>query len=125
MEKYFKIAVIMIVVSIILIVASKLVESNNQEDKLKNKLYILGATYYENIYYNNASTSEIEKYYYDGMRVNLKKLIDGIYYDDPKEFINNKTGLKCDYLNSYVVIFPYSPYKKENYNVKVNLDCGF
>ena len=39
---------------------------------------------------------------------------------------NFKNGDKaCDKTNTMVIIYPTSPYGKNNYNVQVNLDCGF
>ena len=61
----------------------------------------------------------------EGMKVGLSELISAIYYEDPKEFVNDQTKKQCNYNETYVIIYPQNPYTEDDYEMKVNLECGF
>lgn len=115
----------MIGISLIFSGINIIINGNTYEEELKNKLGILGSTYYQKIYHLEASEEELEELKYTGLKVKLSELIDAIYYEDPKEFVNDKTKKSCNYNTSNVIIYPYSPYGEDDYKMKVNLECGY
>ena len=117
---------IMLAATMVLGIARKSIEHDNQEERLKNKLGVLGATYYQKVYLPTVNNvAELGSYTKDGMKVGLSELISAIYYEDPKEFVNNQTKKQCYYNETYVIIYPQNPYTEDDYEMKVNLECGF
>ena len=117
---------IMLAATMVLGIARKSIEHDNQEERLKNKLGALGATYYQKVYLPTVNNvDELGSYTKDGMKVGLSELISAIYYEDPKEFVNNQTKKQCNYNETYVIIYPQNPYTEDDYEMKVNLECGF
>ena len=41
-----------------------------------------------------------------------------------KNMINKDNNKKCDYDNTKAVVYPKEPYKKNSYNIRIQLDCG-
>ena len=117
---------IMLAATMVLGIARKSIDHDNQEERLKNKLGVLGATYYQIVYLPTViNVDELGSYTKDGMKVGLSELISAIYYEDPKEFVNNQTKKQCNYNETYVIIYPQNPYTEDDYEMKVNLECGF
>ena len=117
---------IMLAATMVLGIARKSIEHDNQEERLKNKLGVLGATYYQKVYLPTVNNvDELGSYTEGGMKVGLSELISAIYYEDPKEFVNNQTKKQCNYNETYVIIYPQNPYTEDDYEMKVNLECGF
>ena len=72
---------IMLAATMVLGIARKSIEHNNQEERLKNKLGVLGATYYQKVYLPTVNNvDELGSYTEDGMKVGLSELISAIYY---------------------------------------------
>ena len=124
------IVVLIIIIILVLVFNSK----NSQEKQLTSMLKNMGIDFYENFYYEQVGTNDTErqdflkKYETIGIKVNLDNL--SRYNSDSnkkivEKFVNSKTNEECDKNNTRVIIYPKSPYKKDSYNISVELVCGF
>ena len=105
----------------------------SKEEKIVNDLTNMGNEIYMSYYYPSVSSAKnldetkefLKKYETIGLKFNLTELEK--YSEDFSNKIKNfKNGDKsCDKTNTMVIIYPTSPYGKNNYNVQVSLDCGF
>lgn len=105
----------------------------SKEEKIVNDLTNMGNEIYMSYYYPSVSSDKnldetkefLQKYETIGLKFNLTELEK--YSEDFSNKIKNfKNGDKsCDKTNTMVIIYPTSPYGKNNYNVQVSLDCGF
>lgn len=124
-----KISIVMIIFAIIVIIIQKFFTPILTENELKNKIKDAGEEYYETYYESftpDGSTLFLEQIKDDGMEINLKDLVLNVYDGkDPGYFFNKNTNKMCDYDDTYVTIYPVSPYGKNNYKIKINLECGF
>lgn len=125
------VAVVLIVVAVICVnVFSK--ESSNEKE-LATTLEKLGKSFYEDYYYPSQEKSQtdvkefVKKFEKNGIKINLTNLakISAIDTKPIESLVNNKTKKKCDYEKTTVTIIPKSPFGKTDYELKVNLDCGF
>ena len=109
----------------------------SNEKELTQNLEKLGRSFYEEFYYvhqeealkqQEKSLSEFLSQYAEiGIKADLenisktsvadKKLVDSM--------VNSETNEKCDVKNSSVTFYPKAPYGKTDYEVKVELECGF
>lgn len=122
------IGVVVILVGIILFVLI----NTDGEKKLKDKLETLATDYYENNYYDKISSDEatrkqiLEKFASTGFTINLNSLSRYEQFTEQvKEFVNSETDEECDKEKTTITIYPKDPYGKEDYEVKVNLVCGY
>lgn len=123
---------LMIVVSLISI---NVFGTSDYQEKMNKRLEEVGKIYYEETFYNrfenNAERNEYLKKFEDlGFKVNLTSIISS--YKDSKErdkivkkFTPKKDSDKCDFDNSFVTIYPKSPYSKSDYKIDVKMECGF
>jgi len=147
--KNHKKVVIIVPIVIVLIVATILIvpsfsTKNSEENKLSNKLKELGASFYEDYYYdavlNSNSTDEnpdagkesLANFKDLGLKISLDSLVRvkaaREQIDEEEifaEFVNSKTNESCDKDSSMVAIYPKEPYGKEDYSINVTLVCGF
>lgn len=122
----------------------------SQEEKLEKSLTKMGEKFYTDFYYveisKNKTSQEVSEFlskYQDvGIKVNLDTLArydDGLTEDD-KDAKNDKDkkstnedeiakfkndDKECDKTKTRAVIYPKSPYGKNDYSIKAELDCGF
>ena len=106
-----------------------------KEEKLNKSLTNLGEKFYTEFYYDEISKgksadelSEFLSRFQDvGIKVNLDNLArynDNANEEEIAEFVNEK-GEACNRDNTRAVIYPKSPYGKNDYTIKAELDCGF
>lgn len=125
------IGVILIVIVIVLIL---LFTSKNEEKNLEGLLEEMGRDFYENYYYDQTGTTDEEKaeflsrYATIGIKINLDNL--GRYNSEANEekiaeFVNPDTNESCDKENTRVIIYPKENYGKTDYDIEVELICGF
>jgi hypothetical protein len=122
------------------------------EKEMKNKLNMLGVTFYEDFYWKSAGNGDeakrkefLAKYEQLGIKVSLENLIR--YYvttDKYKELDIDKIDAtiadrvadlekewfeegkyKCDGDNTKVVIYPQDPFDEGNYKLELVTACGF
>lgn len=134
MNKKIIIAISAVVVVIVLCLIIFLPKGSSEKELTKN-MEKLGSFFYENFYYphqeetqknNGVSMDEfLVSYSASGLKINLENIskISGV---DKKLVDSMKNGKKeCDKNNTSVTIYPKEPYGVKDYEVKVNLDCGF
>jgi hypothetical protein len=124
--------VIILVVIIILCVKNN--NSNSKEKEMNDKINSLVKEYYEDYLYNQIGTDyetrteALKGYEQTGLNVSIYNLIritnSKQLSEIEKIFVNPDTNEKCDLNNSDVFIYPKSPYNKEDYEIKINLNCG-
>lgn len=106
----------------------------NKEKVITRKIKAMGKDYYNNYYYDALSKNRkkeeldtiLSKYVETGIKIDLKSLekySSGKYKEEIKKLKSDKK--ECDKSNTAVIIYPQEPYGKNNYKIKVELDCGF
>ena len=127
------IIIMAIALVIINIVVGAILIYNNPKNKLTRSIKYMGKDFYTNYFYNtlkegrsNKELSEIlERYKDTGIKINLKNLsqFDSSKY---KEEIDNMVeNNKCIDTKTRAVIYPKAPYGKDNYKIKIELNCNF
>jgi len=127
------IIIIVIALVIINIIVGTILIYNNPKNKLTRSIKYMGKDFYTNYFYNtlkegrsNKELSEIlERYKDTGIKINLKNLsqFDSSKY---KEEIDNMVeNNKCIDTKTRAVIYPKAPYGKDNYKIKIELNCNF
>ncbi len=131
---------IIIVIAIIIVILSLLIIpkifNNNPEKEFKETMEKIGKDFYSNYYYNQVlhnykedkAQEFLKRYEENGLKIDLENLnlYESQEYDIQKElsyFLNSKKQ-KCDYKNSYLTIYPKSPYKKEDIKIEVTVNCA-
>lgn len=105
------------------------------EDELSESLTKMGEEFYTDFYYVEISkgktateiSDNLSKFKDIGIKINLDNLSrynDGKNKEEIAKFKNEK-GTACDMTNTRAIIYPTSPYGKNDYTIKVELDCGF
>lgn len=121
---------LLIAVVIILIVCL----TTGKEKKLIKNIEDMGRDFYENLYYEQVGKNEEERaaFLKDFVDIGLKINLDGLSrykteenQEKINEFVNPKTKEACDKENSKVIIYPKEPFGKSDYQIEVNLECGF
>ena len=126
------IAVIALV--IINIIVGAILIYNNPKNKLTRSIKYMGKDFYTNYFYDtlkegrsNKELSEIlERYKDTGIKINLKNLSQfdsSKYKEEIDNMINGNT--KCIDTKTRAVIYPKAPYGKDNYKIKIELNCNF
>lgn len=98
--------------------------------KLEAELKEMGKGFYEDFYYdlvvNSNGVDSIKKFENTGIKVDLDNLSrqNDANKEKVKDFVNDKNE-ECNKANTKVIIYPKDPYGKTNYQLEVQLDCGF
>lgn len=131
---YAGIAFILILIIVIAIVARNISKNNRTEkERLTDYIQNKAENFYQDSYYPQVSklTDDIEtflsNFQNEGISMSINVLIDNgaMTEEDAKNNMKNKDDdIKCDYDNTKAVIYPKSPYKKNSYDIRVQLDCG-
>lgn len=101
----------------------------NKERKLTNSITNLGTNFYEDFYYKKISESGsdsqkfLEQFGDVGIIVSLYNMEKNIGNDNESD-IKVLNDAKCDKYKTTVTIYPKSPYKKDSYTMKANLECN-
>lgn len=107
--------------------------ADDSKSKLELSLKEMGKDYYENYYYEMSGKSDDERantvknYKELGIKVSLDNLkrYNSSKKEEVEEFINPKTKEKCDTENTMVTIYPRGEFGRKDYDIKINLVCGF
>lgn len=127
------IAAVLLVILIVIICTTAGANSNKSKEKeLTKTLKEIGQDFYENYWYDGLREEErlevLERLSITGFHVdldNLGRYNSKINEEKIKEFHNPKTGEECDLKNTKIVIYPNSPYGKQDYTLETVLSCGF
>lgn len=122
-----KISIIMIVLTIIIVIINGMISDLSKVVRPVDVLKQYGADYYENHYYDNIKKSTGDsselfiKYSTKGIKITLRDIVS--MYDDVNAELFYKKGTYCDFINTYVTIYPKSPYSATDYTIKTNVSC--
>lgn len=128
------IIILSILLITVLIFLAVILLFEDTENKYKKELESLGREYYENYYYNLIGKTLTEKkdFLIDYTSLGIKIDLDNISRynnkankDKVDKFINPKTKKPCDTKNTKVIIYPKENFGKKDYDIKVELECGF
>lgn len=123
-----------LIVVIAVVVGVVVFASGNNKKSLEKSLMEMGRDFYENFYYDATGKTDkekvdfVKKFEKIGVKIDLDNL--GRYNssknkDKVAEFINTSTKKECDKNETRAIIYPKSPYGKKDYEIKVELSCGF
>lgn len=129
------IAVALVIVFVIVFCLTTGGKNKSLEDQLSDSLTKMGKEFYTEFYYveisKDKSATEISdnlsKFKDIGIKINLDNLSrynDGANKEEIAKF-KNENGKACDMTNTRAIIYPASPYGKDDYTIKVELDCDF
>ena len=99
-------------------------ENSNNKKSLEKALVSLGERVYEDAYYNNLQ-KEHSEYQENGIKITLGRMFEIIDLKVSDYFYNRKTKETCDIKESYVKIYPISPYGVKDYKIEYTLECGY
>ena len=127
------IIIAVIVLVIINIIVGAILIYNNPKNKLTRSIKYMGKDFYTNYFYNtlkegrsNKELSEIlERYKDTGIKINLKNLAQFDSSKYKEEIDNMVENNKCIDTKTRAVIYPKAPYGKDNYKIKIELNCNF
>lgn len=115
--------ILLIIISIINLILTKNGSNSNMEGIIESFAKI----YYEDYYYPNVTSGYNEDYKVvlqndsvNGIKLNLREIVN-TFDVEPKNFYTD--GNYCDFLKTYALIYPKSPYGKEDYEIKVITSC--
>lgn len=135
--------IIIICVSVVIIAVAVVILcfclGNKKDSKKDNKAELtanlekLGKSFYEDFYYvRNEEAQEnmvefIKGFEKTGISVDLENIskVSTVDKELVDSMVNSKTKKKCDVKKSKVTFFPKAPYGKTDYDIKVELSCGF
>ena len=133
-KKCNKVIIIAICAVVVIAIGIVLKFINSDEKKITNSIKTMGESFYTEYYYPSLSKDrdkkELEKILSNfkdkGIKINLKNLAiynNGKYKKEIDSFKNKDK--KCNQTGTKVIIYPNSPYGKNDYKIDVELDCGF
>lgn len=131
-KKRYKVLIVVLVLLIGGLIYFLIPKDNKEE--LEQELITMGKEFYEDYYYAGIGktleerASFLENHKDHGLKVSLDTLSR---YDTEKntkkveDFVNSETDKKCNKEKTMVIIYPKSPYEKEDYKIETILECGF
>lgn len=108
--------------------------SMSNKAKYEKTLREMGKDFYENYYYERTGKSDEErkeflsKYSTTGIKIDLENLArynGESNKEKVADLVNPDNKNVCDAKNTRVIIIPKESYKKTDYEIKLELDCGF
>lgn len=133
--------VIIIIISVYLIIFAilssillfKKLDYNKKENRMNDLVASFVKQYYEDDLYNqigmdfDSKVEALKEYEKNGIHISLYNLIRITNSKKLKEleelFRDPKTDKKCNLNNSEVYIYPNNPYQKEDYKLKIEMEC--
>ena len=119
------IGIIILFLVIVFVVTFSLSKGKRAEVKLKN----LAGIFYKYYYEDNSDKKDKDKikvflsnYASSGLTIKLK---DMETYIDTHKVEDYKLLKKCDNEKTTIVIYPKAPYNKDDYEIRLNMDCNF
>ena len=124
---------IIIVLILVLVINNSNKAEKTEKERLTSYLEKKAKNFYQNDYYPQVSelTDDMETFLanfeQEGISMSINVLIDNgaITEAEAKENMRNKDNdTRCDYDNTKAIIYPKDPYKKDSYDIRIQLDCG-
>ena len=119
---------------LIIVIIFLLIRFNSPKMKqqaIENDIKTMAADFYENYYYDlitkDFGADQLAKFKKSGIIVDLNIL--GRHKSENlekiKEFKHPKKDVECDREKTKAIIYPKESYNKNDYEIKVELSCGF
>jgi len=133
-ERNIILSACLVLAIIIIITIVMLIRTNSpkiRKEAIENDLTKMAQDFYENFYYDSITsdlgTSQISKFEDYGIIIDLNILsrYKQEYSDKINSFKHPKTNQECDREKTKAIIYPKDPYSKTDYDIKIELDCGF
>lgn len=137
-KKIFIVSVVALVLVVVVIVGAVFLFGNGSAMSTKAKyektLREMGKDFYENYYYERTGKSDDErkeflsKYSTTGIKIDLENLArynGEVNKEKVADLTDSDNKNVCDSKNTRVIIIPKEGYKKSDYEIKLELDCGF
>lgn len=117
---------VLCLVAFIILVTSinNIIKNYNDKRSLEKSLVALGERIYTDVYYSNLK-KDPKEYENGGIKITLEDMFEIINLESKDYFYNRKTKEACDINESYVKIFPKSPYGINDYELEFVLNCGY
>lgn len=128
------IGVLFVLIIALLIFLFLVNKGDRNEKKLENYLTEMGKDFYENYYYDRVGKTDDERkkflkeYQSIGIKVdldNLGRYNSKVNEEKIKEFINTDTNELCDNKKTRVIIYPKENFGKTDYDLEIELSCGY
>lgn len=117
-------AVILVLFFVLVSLLNSFIRNHNDKKALEQAIVALGEKVYQEGYYDNLK-KEPKEYEKEGIKITLNDMFKIVDLNSGDYFYNRKTNRACDINNSYVKIFPESPYGVKDYRISFVLDCGY
>ena len=122
-----RIIAIIALVILLLVVGVLVFYNMNGEKRAKTRLTQISKIFYKYYYEDNSDKNDkdaikvfLSKYAASGLTIRLK---DMKVYIDSKKVENYKALKKCDEEKTKVIIYPQTPYGKDDFKIETKLDC--
>ena len=125
---------VFVVVFLILVFLILNVDTRTEQEKAYDKVESMAKEFYTGYYYKensdpkdeNAIKTFLSKYADMGITITLENLEKFYYSTDSKSKNASFDELKdCDVAKTKAIVYPVSPYGREDYKINVKLDCKF
>ncbi|MBQ9014241.1 MAG: hypothetical protein IJ094_11955 [Bacilli bacterium] len=122
-----RVVAIILLVILLLVVGVLVFYNMNGEKRAKTRLTQISKIFYKYYYEDNSDKNDkdaikvfLSKYAASGLTIRLK---DMKVYIDSKKVENYKALKKCDEEKTKVIIYPQTPYGKDDFKIETKLDC--
>lgn len=117
-------AVILVLFFVLISLLNSFIRNHNDKKALEQAIVALGEKVYQDGYYGNLK-KEPKEYEKEGIKITLNDMFKIVDLNSGDYFYNRKTNKACNINNSYVKIYPKSPYGVKDYELDFVLDCGY
>lgn len=126
------VVVILVVLLVVFALGHKSSNTESAQEKYERYLKEMGKDFWENYFYDTIKEDErndiLNKFQSIGIKANLDSLgryNSESFKDKIAEFVNPKTNEACDPEGTKVIIYPKGNLGKYDYDLEVEIDCGF
>lgn len=126
------IVVLLVILLVVFVIKPSIGKNESAQEKYERYLKEMGKDFWENYFYDTIKEEDrndfLSKYQSIGIKANLDAL--GRYNaeanrDKIAEFINPDTKEACNTEGTKVIIYPKGNFGKTDYDLEVEIDCGF
>lgn len=120
----FIFVIFLIIILVVGIVFIKKDSSKEISDEYELEIIDIGRKFYKESFYPTIENPslDIQEFSETGLNFSLSTLNDySMFSDHLKEYLNNK---KCDYASSKVFVYPEVPFKANDFEIELYLDCN-
>ena len=127
-KKTIIISLLVIVIIIVFSILNFFFNKNKSKLDVESVVESFAQIYYEDSYYSNVKEfygdAYVEKLQIDenhGIRLTLRDIVNKFEDVDAANFYDD--GIYCNFLKTYAIIYPKSPYEVKDYEIEVVTSC--